>query len=424
MKFNFTLLLLVAVGFSPLQAQVEQLSSVLGLLSDEAEQTFIDQLNDLNDSLFTDRFDGLRFTDIDLGGAQDSLFSHINAGSMPEADSLNAFWNFNQGELDGFLQGGTLNPEDSASLSGIFFDLNGSWYENNDSLNSVLNGFPSFDPGTISGETGDGEIRWEQYQGPWVQSYRELLNNQFLPTLEEAENGGLNNLEEVANNSLFSSLFDIELAYGQEWSQVRFYRERYQTRSNAVRIASVPTYRQTLEMRWGLNASFFDNNQSASIDGTASLTEGLNPLLYSGNFALMYLPQFGSIGQQASFHLYTSVGMDLGTYVPAHVSNHSPMANNRVGKTTGFGPQIGAGFVVNYSELSFYSYGTIASGSVVNDMELDYNYDSATVNAGIRYGDAVNFLFTTGTSSWAPNGSKSTTFTRFTVGVILDRLLP
>lgn len=418
MKNNFTVLVVLLLGLSSLNAQVDQLSTILGLLSDDAEQTFIDQLNGLNDSLLTDRFDGLRFTDIELGGAQDSLFSHINNGSMPEADSLNTFWNFNEGELGNFLSGGTLSPEDSASLSTTYFDLNGTWYDNNDSLNSVLNGFPPIDIGAISPETNDGEIRWEQYQGPWHQAYRELLNNQFLPTLEQTENGGLTDLEDVIDNTLFSSVGNIEIAYGQEWSQVQFYRERYQARSNAVRIASVPSYRQELEVRWALGASFFDTNQGAALDESLTLTDGFNPLMYSGSFALMYLPRFGSIGQDASFHLYTSVGMDLGTYVPAHVSNHSPMASSRVGKTTGFGPQVGAGFVVNYSELSFYSYGTISSGSVVNEMDLDYNYDAATINAGIRYGHSVNFLFTSGTSSWAPKGRKSVSFTRFTVGII------
>lgn len=153
------------------------------------------------------------------------------------------------------------------------------------------------------------------------------------------------------------------------------------------------------------------------------LIEGINPLYYNGNAAFLYLPRFGSLGELGSFHLYTSIGIDLGTYVPSHANNHSPVEAARVGKTTGFGPEVGAGFVINYGDFSAYSYATIATGGVVNDLELNYDYDSSTLNAGIRFGNAVNVMYTSGVSSWAPRAGKRTQFSRFTVGVILDELI-
>lgn len=425
MKRYYAILLCLMIGGStPLLAQTTpSLSALLELFSDDSERTYLDQLDGLGDSLFFDRNDGFRLADIELGSAQDSLWSHLNSGNFPTADSLFDFWSFNQGELESFLNNDTLSTADSTTLSSSFFNLNEIWNNNYDSLNANTGPFVNLNSDSLNVDFSGGDTRWEQYQGPWLQTYRELYNNELTPAILSTENGGLDSLQEVADNSFFSSALDFEIGFGNAWNDINFYEESYQTQSMVVRIASVPSFKTPLELRWALEGSFFFESQNAGDDQGVSLLEGFNPLRYSGNVALLYLPRFGSIGDAGSFHLYTSIGMDLGAYMPSHANNQSQVEANRIGKTTGFGPQIGAGFVVNYSALSLYSYGTVTTGRVVDDLGLNYRYDAASINAGIRFGNAVNAMFTSGVGNWAPKDGKHTVYSQFTIGIILDELI-
>jgi hypothetical protein len=211
------------------------------------------------------------------------------------------------------------------------------------------------------------------------------------------------------------------MAFGQEWSQVYFWGERYSARSSLIRIATVPRFNQNIETRWALEGSFFKNDEDLYDESTASLEEGLNPFICSANFAMMYLPRLATLnGGVGDFRLYSSIGMDLGTYAPAHAIASDPRFAGRVGNTTGYGPQIGVGFVLDYSSIVLYSYATYARGNVV-DAE-NYKYHAATVNAGIRLGDTLNVRYTMGESVWAVNEQKRAMFSRLTVGVILDSL--
>lgn len=227
MKHIFTTLFLLTALTSLLAQTPTQFGAVLQLLGEEGQTTFIDQLDGLNDSLFTDRFDGLRFSEIDLGGAQDSLFFYLGQGDIPGADSLDLFWSYNQDELENFLNSDTLSAADSSTLSTTFFSLNDNWDANYDSLNTLGELFGGFGGGELEGEVNEGDIRWDQYQGPWVQSYRDLLNSEFLPALSTGEVE--TNLEEVVENNIFSSMLDFEIAYGQSWNDNQFYKESYRT---------------------------------------------------------------------------------------------------------------------------------------------------------------------------------------------------
>lgn len=398
------------------------LGPLLELFTQDEENNFNNELEGLSDSLLFDRFDGLRLSDFDLGFAQDSLFYYINNGGIDQTDSLSQFWLLNQNDLDSLLATGQFSPDDSTSISESFFGINETWYTDYDSLNIIIGSYSDTLTNVDSIGITDGNIRWEQFSGPWHQSYRLLENSIWQDLIDGTSNQGIDSIGEVLDTTLFNSLFDFEIAYGQEWSQVNFYGEQYQTRASMIRVANVPKLRQNFESRWALEGSFFANTEDLYGENNANLVEGLNPFICNGNFAIMYLPKFGSIGSHGEFRLYTSIGMDLGTYIPAHADTASPLLADRVGKTTGYGPQIGAGFVINYSNLSFYSYGTVAHGDIVEENNLGYRYNASTINAGIRFGDTVNVRYTLGESSWAPMGGKTASFSRFTVGIILDRL--
>src|SRR5690606_25432166 len=132
-----------------------------------------------------------------------------------------------------------------------------------------------------------------------------------------------------------------------------------------------------IEPRWHIQTSWISgripttiNKGSRSSGGGDSGTRGngndltqardgesnFNPLLLSGDFAMMATPNVGRIGS-TSFHLITSLGIEFGTYAPAH-REYNPIrtANNR-GFATGFGPQVGSGFAAVNGPLVIYSMG-------------------------------------------------------------------
>ena len=119
--------------------------------------------------------------------------------------------------------------------------------------------------------------------------------------------------------------------------------------------------------------------------------------------------------------LYTSIGMEAAAYMPSHIEVGAPgSAGSRVGKTTGYGPQVGVGFTAGYENVIFYSYGTVAHGAIIESD--DYRYNSMTINAGFRFGNTLNVRYSYGDYAWAPDGNKTAQLSRFTVGIIIDDL--
>lgn len=398
------------------------LGPLLELFTEDEQNNFINELNLLSDSLLFNPSDGFRLSDFDLSIPVDSLFFYIGQGSIGETDSLTQVWLANQGELNNWLGTGTVSPDDSLALTDEFLRINQIWNSDYDSLNTFIGSYQDSLGGINPGVFGGGVTRYELFSGNWQQAYRCLWLNILPATLEGNVNQGIDSLREVLDTTLFFNGYDFEIAYGQEWSQVGFWGERYSARSSLLRVATVPRLNQNIETRWALEGSFFRNSEDV-YDENASLEDGLNPFICSANFAMMYLPKVGTIQGRAGsgdFRLYTSIGMDMGTYVPAHIIASDPQFAGRVGNTTGYGPQIGAGFVLNFEALSLYSYATMARGNVIESN--DYKYHATTLNAGVRLGDVMNVRYTLGESVWAPNEAKIATFSRLTVGVILDSL--
>ena len=81
---------------------------------------------------------------------------------------------------------------------------------------------------------------------------------------------------------------------------------------------------------------------------------------------------------------------------------------------------MGAGAIINVKAATLYTYGTLATGDVINGS--DYRFNARSANAGIRYGDEVNILYSYGKTRWAPNNNKMVDYHRVTVGIILSAL--
>ena len=204
-----------------------------------------------------------------------------------------------------------------------------------------------------------------------------------------------------------------------EFADAVYYNQSYSVNASVIRIGSVPRFDQTWEVSWFVKASFFQEVDLEKAE-TSTLKEGFNELMYDGQFAMHFNPAIG-MSNDVNIRLYSSLGMEVSSHIPAHVNFADPDTHTNVGRTTGYGPQIGAGTVVNFGNTSLYTFGTMATGDVFNTP--GYRFNSRTLNAGVRIGDTVNIRYTEGTKSWAPKDQKTTSFRRFTVGLILSELI-
>lgn len=423
MRFLLPVCIILLIGTLNLRAQGwNPLGPLLELFDQDDGRNFEEEFDLLRDRLLDTGSDGLQLSDLDLGMPIDSLMSYLGGnGSIDMPDSLQEIWMGNDADLRDLLNQGNFSSEDSLSLLGQFGDLNDIWYDQVDSLGNVIGDGGLFDDLPID-FLDIGEDRYNATGGNWERAFNRLERD-----VDEFRDGfptdGVDSLTEVIETSLFNSGLDIEMAFGQEWSDIGFYDRSYSARSSLIRIASVPTYRSNIEYRWSIQGSFFNNTEDILSESNSSLEDGLNAFICNANFAFLYQPSFGQVANgEAEFRFYTSIGMDASTYVPSHADPNDPSLADRVGNTTGYGPEIGAGFIINLSGASLYSYATVSSGDVIDAEELGYRYNAQTLNAGIRLGDAVNVRYTYGQASWAPQERKRATYSQFTVGIILDEL--
>ncbi|MEM1215662.1 MAG: hypothetical protein AAGJ82_08260 [Bacteroidota bacterium] len=398
------------------------LGPLIDIFTEQQENEFNEDVDELTFDLFLNTNDTISLADFEFGLAQDSLLFYMsNDNQLGTTDSLTGVWGMHNDELNNFFNNTNLSEEDSTTVSNDFFRINDIWNNEYDSLNTII--LSSADSlGTLdSSLVEDGFRRYDMSQGPLANLFGELEEGQ-LPTLfDDNDNIGVDNIGEALDTTLFSSALDLEMAFGQEWSTTRFYSESYDVRASLMRFASVPRLDQNFEFRWALQGSFFNADENLIRDEVDNLEDGMNPYICHGETSILYTPML-SCFNNTIFRLYTSVGMEAATYVPSHRIEDDPRFADRVGKTTGYGPQLGVGFSVAHMGMLFYSYGTVARGDVINAEDLGYNFHSMAINAGARFGDAVNIRYSYGDYAWAPNGNKSSRFSRFTVGIILDEL--
>lgn len=397
------------ISFNTTQAQIwEGFEPVFEQLDPTERTNFAEELENLMESW--------HYGSVELNGIVDSLNNGLSIydPTMPIDEMMDA-WTTSRTNLVGLLDDSNLEIPDSLAVIQEFDRVNDIWDMNLDSLNAVLelyDGETAFSPGLAE----EAVQRFEVFEGLWTQIFQDLVESVEYG-LDLTNPQGIGNLEEVAN-TLFGSAFSLELAYGQQFADARYYEEKYSAVANVIRLASVPRFDQDWEARWSIMGSFFNVDEDLRAE-VSSLQAGFNGLWGNAQFALMYNPEI-SRSRGMTIRLYSSLGMEASTYVPPHVRDYDPRSRDNVGNTTGYGPQIGAGAIITAGPASLYTYGTLATGDVVKG--FDYRFRSRTANAGIRYGDAVNVLYSYGNAWWAPNLNKFIEYHQITVGIILTEL--
>lgn len=372
--------------------------------------SFIADLSILNED---PEVEGIEWDDV-----FDGFFSiNLSPGVfLQPIDSLNIQWAAGLDTANVLLSGSDLGPADSTEVVDEYGRLNSIWINSLDSFNNILSQYEgpiSFDSDALE----EGSERYDKFTGLRTQSAH-ILRRSWERALDGTEPKGIGDFMELFNTT-FSSIFDLELAYGLENGTFIYYNEFYAASAKVIRVGSMPKLNQTWEAKWDVHATFF-NVVPNQLNETTNLPLGLNPLRYGGNFTFMFNPALGRMRTGGQFRLYSSLGMVVDTYVPPHINPNNPKTLNNVGKTTGIAPELGTGFIINTDLVTFYTYASKAYGGIANCPGFKYNAEA--VHAGLRFGDALHLRYELGKASWAPNDYKLTSYNRFTVGLKLGAL--
>ena len=414
MKQIFTMLLtltLLGMGVNDLQAQNSPaITSLLEQVDTTKRDTFKHNLEVL--------LDDLDIQDFQLEGVIDSFFKlDINGNTLIFGDQAFPFeWDINNLNLNEFLRNSGFSTADSLELGDQFEAVNEVWNNNLDTLGSsfdLFDGPIEFNPNAVQ----EGQDRYDQFSGLRRQSIH-ILQRRLNRELGATEPGEIGNLGGLLDNA-FSSLFNLELAFGKETAAITYYREQSEKVANVIRVGSVPEFDRTWEAQWHLQGAFLRGNQQ-TLDENIVLEENAEILRLGGNFSCMFNPGLGRLRAGGRFRLYTSLGIEFDTYVPAHIDPLNKATIDNVGKTTGYGPQIGSGFIVGTPLATFYTYGTLSYGGV--SKSPGYKYEARAVHAGVRFGHVANIRYEQGKASWAPNDRKAISYSRITVGILLTEL--
>lgn len=413
---KFALALLVSLASTQIYAQFW--APFIPLL----EQWSTDELAQLG-SQTEDTYDDFSPRDFDLNSANDGLRDNIlNADLSGPFGTIPRNWGPCRDVLEDILKKGGFSLRDLNVTLRQFDNINHIWNEHAGTFDVLLDENRNnlqFDPDIINEGVGQSQ----DMSGEWEEAWDEHLLGTTMDLHERYALGKPHGseMERVLDN-LFSTAFDLEMAFGREWGNFNYYwLDEFNFDATVFRVGNVPRFDRDWESRWHLQVSFLSPTTAVSSEGQRP-RESEEPLMYNAECAFMYNPPIcklakGSVG----FRLYSSLGVEMRTYVPSHADALRPYTNNNVGNTTGMGPQIGAGFVLGAGPLVLYSYGTLSNGNVFNSP--GYHYSSSTVNAGLRLGKYLNVLFTEGTANWAPNNAKEVKFSRFSIGLILSDLV-
>jgi len=398
-------------------------SSVLTQLDSSERTNFFSNLDTLlfaNFSDTTQNFDGVNFGNLGdslvLSGVTDSL-TNLITGDNPfgHIDSLSSQWTHGSDSLSGLFGTAGLDSLDIDSILTQYGNVNDVW---NDRLGEINE---SFD---------DHQDNFDLYgnislDGPPPAGIDSLFND-LTVSLDENPGAGLGGFGQVINDLFSSDLFtDLEIAYGRKDAAVSYYNRDYHAaldRTQVIRVGSVPSFSRLWEARWHFGISWTpeDVRLNTDVNDPNHDADGFVPLTYDADFAAMFDPGF-NFGDRLSARVITSLGMEVGTYAPAHRDPNRPASLNNVGNTTGYGPQVGTGFTTTYGAVTSYAMGTMSYGQVANCPE--HTYRSYKFEAGARFGKSVNLRYSLGKQNWAEHDNKEVnTRQQFTIGLLTSSL--
>jgi hypothetical protein len=269
---------------------------------------------------------------------------------------------------------------------------------------------------------------------------QDTLNMIADPDLPQGPNDFPKLIDKAFNGTVFP---DLELAFGTQDANLQYWGYGYSAKANVFRLGSVPRFnkpsitichgeklRLPIEPRWHVEGSWISQNKRPNGNGGRSNEKvvnnnrkGIQPLLLSGDYAMMATPDIGKWGK-TTFKIITSLGMEFGVYAPAHRDFAPQRTSGNKGYTTGYGPQVGAGFTMTTGSLVIYSLTTIAHGNTYCPGEPSpYRYNSRRFEAGMRFGNIANVRYSKGWVSWQENDNRLANIrNQITMGIILKTL--
>lgn len=219
---------------------------------------------------------------------------------------------------------------------------------------------------------------------------------------------------------LLSTVYrNLEISLGIESGAYNFYRLRtFSENAFLLSLSSTPSFRRTWEATWRLQLSWVNPGARESQTETLHLKDGINPLVFQGTASLMFNPVLAGHSGGGSLRLLTSLGAEAGSFIPEFRIPEIAVTEDNVGKTTGIGPRLGAGFAFHTGALTLYSMGAIAKGGVAHTRV--HRYSSREVAAGLRLGGRLHLRYSIGESDWAVQSKKEVRFQRVSIGVGLN----
>lgn len=227
---------------------------------------------------------------------------------------------------------------------------------------------------------------------------------------------------------------ELELAFGMQQASLKYFDDAYDATARVIRVGSVPSIDQNslsifnsglpIEASWHVEMSFMTRSTpTAASDPAITIRNGRDfyPLLFFGDFSIVAKPVIGVWGN-TTFRILSSIGVEAGTYAPAHRDYNPPFTSANLGFATGTGPQLGAGFSMTTGNLLIYSMSTIGYGDALKTPK-DYKYDSKRFEVGMRFADIINVRYTKGLINWQPDDNRRAKINnQITIGIILPEL--
>lgn len=416
MKIKFLLLLLICTlgMFQTAQAQNwGQFQNVLSQMDSTQRNQFLNNLTQMQNAWTPDS--------LKLNGELDSLNKAL-LGSNPAAnlDSLTSAFGIQRDSLAAYLPTSGLAYPDQDSLLREFDRLRDIWFAQND---SVTRSFALYQD-SLKGQVPVFGTSFDTLHVQHDASLDSLRNN-LNATLATTPANGIGHF-----NALFNQIFNknlitsLELFGGRMAVNGSYYGSTFTDPANVIGVRSVEQFDRSWEPRWSLQISGTQKLLGTSPFGEQNNGKGnglFNPLTIDGQFSIMYNLDITKIGEDVSVRLISLMGVEASTFCPSYRNFNLPYTNNNKGYTTGWGPQIGAGFSARIARFTAYTLGTVSYGDV-NLGGPNYRYINTQVEAGIRFDNKVTMRVRTGTTNWAPENHKIFHGHQVTIGVPIGGL--
>ncbi len=318
--------------------------------------------------------------------------------------------------VNAILASSNNTPADSVSFLNEYGVVGQVWnsemdslYHSFDSYQNQINNLPSL-PNTYPNAND-----WQINMGTLTSSQ----NAAFLTIPAQ----GLGGLDAVLDQLFDPAVFNrFEIFSGLQQAKTAYYGLFEQISAPVFGMRSVEQFNKSWEPRWRLQSSWLNNPTGVINNETiAQENKGISPFIINGGFDLMYNPTIIPGVNGIPVRLITLLGVEAGTYAPAHRDPSNARTMNNKGYTTGWGPVIGTGLSTRVGNVTIYALGTVAYGDVVcgpDAMVSNYRFRSNRLESGVLFANAVTVRYENQLSAnWANDGNKHVRYQQVTVGL-------